>query len=149
MGIYIQILALVIISIILLWFGYTLFLGPLSPFYRGFFLWSKWEKREQQKGEPGDPQVCPVCSIKLYKGELVKSVAFPSISGGIDRLMYIKGCFSCLNDNVQRRCPVCNSNLSTDDFLVSRMFERMGRKNHVHVLGCNRCKRINLPSSSV
>jgi len=141
MGLYIQILLMVMTGMVLLWIGYTLFFGPFSPFYSGFF--SSWRKREDIKGEPGDPQVCPVCSIRMIKGELVKSVAFPSISGGRDRLMYIKGCFSCLVDNVPRHCPVCGAPLSIDDFLVSRMFERVGRNNHVHVLGCNRCKRVN------
>ena len=140
MGLYVQILALTIVGIILLWFGYTLFLGPLSPFKPGWFSWGKWGKFKKQKGNPDDPQFCPVCSLKLFKGELVKSVAFPSLTGGRDRLMYIKGCFSCLNEDAHRQCPICRSNLSLDDYLVSRMFERVGRKNHVHVLGCNKCK---------
>ena len=140
MGMYIQILALVIVGIVLLWFGYTIFLSPVSPFYPGFFPFFNWRKPKEERGEPGDPQVCPVCSLKMYKGELVKSLAFPSISGGRDRLVYIKGCFSCLEKDSNRRCPVCGSLLSVSDFLVSRMFERPGRKNHVHVLGCNKCK---------
>lgn len=139
---FIQILSLVIVGIILLWFGYTLFLSPISPFYPGWWPWKDWRRKEDVKGTPGDPQVCPVCSIKLYSGELVKSVAFPSLSGGRDRLMYIKGCYSCLKNDFPRHCPVCGSDLSIDDFLVSRMFERVGRNNHVHVLGCNKCKRV-------
>ncbi|MCL2411232.1 MAG: hypothetical protein FWC97_06265 [Treponema sp.] len=138
--IYIQILALTIIGILLLWFGYIIFLGSLSPFNWGWFSWKDWWKREKFKGVPGEPRTCPVCSMKMIRGELVKSIAFPSLSGGRDRLMYIKGCFICLNENVPRRCPICDSHLSVDDFLVSRMFERIGQKNHVHVLGCNKCK---------
>ena len=87
MYMYLQILLLVIIGIILLWIGYTLFLSPISPFYPGWFPWKNWKKKENIRGEPGDPQVCPVCSIKMVRGELVKSVAFPSLSGGRDRLM--------------------------------------------------------------
>ncbi|MCL2805145.1 MAG: hypothetical protein FWD26_04325 [Treponema sp.] len=142
MEFYIQLLALVMAGMFLLWFGYTIFLSPISPFYPGWFPWRNWRKKENIRGEPGDPQVCPVCSIKMEKGELVKSVAFPSISGGRDRLMYIKGCFTCLEDNVPRRCPICGSSLSVEDFLVTRMFERVERNNHVHVLGCNKCKRV-------
>ena len=138
MGSYIQILALIIAGIFLLWFGYSLFFGPLSPFYSGRF---SWRKKEKIRGEVGDPQICPVCSIKLDRGELVKSIAFPSITGGRDRLMYINGCFSCLNDRLPRRCPVCGSNLSIRDYLISRMFERTNRRNHVHVLGCNQCRK--------
>jgi RNA polymerase subunit RPABC4/transcription elongation factor Spt4 len=142
MGIYLQTLIFIIIGIILLWFGYTLFFGPISPFYPGLFPWWNWKKREKLRGEPGDPQVCPVCSLKMDRGELVKSIAFPSLSGGRDRLMYIKGCFNCLELGAPRRCPVCSSSLSLDDFLVSRMFERVGQKNHVHVSGCNLCKNV-------
>ena len=141
MGEYIQVLVLVIAGIVLLWFGYSLFFGSLSPFYPGRFFWRNWKKKENIKGDVGDPQVCPVCSIKLERGELVKSVAFPSLTGGKDRLMYISGCFSCLNRNLPRQCPVCGSNLSVSDYLISRMFERSNRHNHVHVLGCNQCRR--------
>ena len=142
MGIYLQVLPLVIAGLILLWIGYTIFLSPISPFYPGWFPWRDWRKKPNIKGEPDDPQVCPVCSIRMERGELIKSIAYPSISGGRDRLMYIKGCYTCLNNRVKRQCPVCGSNLSLDDFLVSRMFERVERKNHVHVLGCNRCRRV-------
>ena len=154
MGLYIQILSLVIVGIVLLWFGYSIFFSSISPFYPGLWPWKNWWKRDRSKGEVGAPQVCPVCTLRLYKGELVKSVAFPSLNGGLDRLMYIKGCFSCLKAEeesaglfrkaipIPRRCPVCGSVLSLDDFLVSRMFERVGRNNHVHVVGCNICKRV-------
>ena len=138
---YIQYFALTLMGLILLWIGYSLFFSPISPFYPGFFPWKFWKKKELTFGEPGDPQVCPVCSLRLIRGELVKSVAFPSITGGIDRLLYIRGCFTCLESRMSRRCPVCSASLSVKDFLVSRMFERVGRKNHVHVLGCNQCRR--------
>ena len=142
MGTYIQILALVTVGIILLWIGYSLFLGPLSPFFPGFFPWRNWKKKgSDYKGQPGDPQVCPLCSIRLDRGELVKTLAFPSISGGADRLMYIRGCYSCINNNLPRQCPICGSGLSTNDYLISRMFERRHSKNHVHIIGCNQCKR--------
>ncbi|MCL2244461.1 MAG: DUF3185 family protein [Treponema sp.] len=141
MGSYIQVLALIIAGIVLLWFGYSLFFGPLSPFYPGRLSWKSWKKKGNIKGEAGDPQICPVCCIKLDRGELVKSIAFPSMTGGRDRLMYINGCFSCLNNRLPRRCPVCGSRLSVSDYLISRMFERSNRRNHVHVLGCNQCRR--------
>jgi len=141
MGSYIQVLALVVSGIVLVWFGYSLFLGPLSPFYPGLFFRKGWKKKENIMGEPGDPQVCPVCSIKLERGELVKSLAFPSITGGKDRLMYIRGCYSCLHSNLPRRCPICGINLGVNDYLISRMFERAANRSHVHVLGCNHCKK--------
>ena len=141
MGLYIQILGMVIVGIVLLWLGYTIFISPVSPFFSLWYSLGFNKKREKVRGEPGEPQVCPVCSMRMTRGELVKSIAFPSLTGGRDRLMYIKGCFICLQENVPRRCPVCGSSLSLEDFLVSRMFERQGRNNHVHVLGCNRCRR--------
>ena len=141
MGSFIQVLALVIIGMVLLWLGFSLFFGPLSPFYPSFLLTPRL-KKEEEKGEPGDPQVCPVCTFKLLRGDLVKSMAFPSISGGADRLMYIRGCYSCLNNNLPRNCPVCGMNLSINDYLIARMFERSNTRNHVHVLGCNHCRNM-------
>jgi len=142
MGDFLQVLTLIIAGVLLFWFGYSLFLGPLSPSYSGWFPWTKWGKKADDRGEPGDPQVCPVCSMKLERGESIKTLAFPSLSGGRDRLMYIRGCYSCLNKKVPRRCPVCGLELSIDDYLVCRMFERPNNRNHVHVMGCNRCKNM-------
>jgi len=141
LGIFVQTLALVVSGIVLLWFGYTLFFSPISPFYPGG-LFSGWGKKKNIRGEPGDPQVCPICSYRLDRGDLVKSLAFPSMTGGKDRLMYIRGCFTCLEKDVPRRCPVCGEDLSVNDYLISRMFERPNRRNHVHVVGCNHCKRM-------
>jgi len=135
MGTFVQILMMVIVGIILLWIGYCIFFGKLSPFYPFFF----WKKRENLRGKPGDPQVCPICSIKLFRGDLVKSYAFPS-NGSKDRIMYIKGCFSCLENDVPRRCPICKKSMTTEDYLISRLFERPNRKNHIHILGCNHCR---------
>ena len=141
MGQYIQALFLVVIAVILLWFGYTLFfsIGAPDSGYR-----SERKKRGLRPRElsfPGAPQTCPVCSAKLNDGELVKSLAFPSLNGGKDRLMYIKGCIYCLNGEQSRICPVCGNNLQEEEILICRMFERPNRP-HVHVLGCSRCRRI-------
>ncbi|MDR0444246.1 MAG: hypothetical protein LBH44_12665 [Treponema sp.] len=141
MGSYLQILALVVIGIVLLWLGYSLFLGPLSPFFPGIFFRKRYDGPESKIGTPGDPQVCPVCSTKLMRGELVKSHAYPSVTGGKDRLMHIQGCFACLQGSMQRKCPVCGIILYQNDYLISRMFERSHTRNHVHVLGCNHCRK--------
>jgi len=147
MGFYLQVLALTIAGVILLWIGYSLFFGPIAPFYPFFFFGKKGFKSD--KGIPGDPQICPLCSFRLIKGEMVSSVAFPSINGGIDRLMYIKGCCFCLYDtSIQRKCPICGAGLGSEDFLVTRMFERPNSKNHVHVLGCNQCKKSSLVATA-
>jgi hypothetical protein len=138
---YLQILVFVIIGVVLFWFGYTLLIGPLSDIF------SSWRKRKRTEaaprtGSPGDPQVCPVCSMRLDKGGMVKSQAFPSITGGKDRLMFIRGCAYCLNGERLRLCPVCEARLDNNEFLISRMFERPGGRSHVHVLGCSRCKKM-------
>jgi hypothetical protein len=135
---YIHIFLLIICGIVLLWFGHFLFFGKPSLFYPGL----PWSKKKKFRGTPGEPQVCPVCSILMSKGDLLKTAVFPPKNpDSIDRTMHIKGCHSCLNNGVPRRCPVCKADLSVDDFLVARMFERPFSKNHVHVLGCNHCRR--------
>lgn len=40
----------------------------------------------------------------------------------------------------KRVCPVCEKELGAADYLVARLFERQGRKPHLHVLGCSRCR---------
>ena len=138
---YLQILIMVFAGVALLWFGYSLLFGQFGPLR--FASFGKFRrKRRWKSGKPGDPQVCPVCSTVLFKGELVSSLAYPSISGGRDRIMHIQGCYYCLEGNIPRHCPVCGNPLRQNEFLVARMFERPRRRNHVHVLGCNRCKRV-------
>jgi len=137
MGSYINILTLIIIGIILLSFGTFLFFGPPSPFYP----YMPWAKKKHRK-QTNDSQFCPVCLYKIFRGELVKTIAFPKKANSSDCLMHIKGCVNCLENNKPRQCPICKADLSVDDFLVARMFERRGQKNHVHVLGCSRCRKV-------
>ena len=121
----------------MLWFGYTLFFSIGIPGFSRFGL----RKKKRKTGTPGDPQICPVCSAKLMEGELVSSAAFPSLNGGKDRFMHIKGCLYCLRGDRDRVCPVCGIILKGKEILIARLFERPGRKSHVHVLGCSRCRR--------
>ena len=142
MGLYVQILIFVTIGVVLLWFGYSLFFGRLA----GIHLEGQDRARRKQpergsSGDPGEPQVCPVCSARLNKGELVKSMAFPSLTGGKDRFKHIRCCFYCLDGNRRRTCPVCGAYLNDDEILIARMFERSRRRSHVHVLGCSRCRK--------
>jgi hypothetical protein len=141
---FVQVLAFVVIGTVLLWFGYTLFIGRIRiPAGGG----SRRRRRRKAPGEsyPGAPQTCPVCSAKLSAGELVKSSAFPSLTGGKDRLMHIRGCVYCLNGERDRVCPVCGARLGNQEILIARMFERP-RRAHVHVLGCSRCRRPGKPT---
>jgi len=134
---YLQLLTFVIVGVALLSFGFTLFIG-------------QWEKMRSNRNDPfqgsskeasSDFQACPICSSKLRKGDLVKTLAFPSITGGKDRLMHVRGCAYCINGGKQRHCPVCGVSLALDDILVARIFERSNRRAHVHIIGCNKCRR--------
>ena len=136
-----DVLIFVIIGVALLWFGYTLFFNIGIPVFGVFGRPRRSHGRKPRGvGMPGDPQTCPVCSAKLYEGQLVSSAAFPSLNGGKDRFMHIRGCSYCLRGDRQRVCPVCGIVLQGNEILISRLFERPGRRSHVHVLGCTRCR---------
>ena len=136
-----EVLIFVVLGIALLWFGYTLFFSIGIPAWGGVGR-PRRRRFRKPRGEsmPGEPQTCPVCSARLYEGELVKSSAFPSMNGGKDRFMHIRGCAYCLRGDRERVCPVCGIILKEDEILICRLFERPGRRSHVHVLGCTRCK---------
>jgi hypothetical protein len=139
-----EVLIFVIIGVVLLRFGYTLF------FPQGIPVWGSGKRRGQkppEEGSPGDPQVCPVCSAKLESGQLVSSHAFPSLNGGKDRFMHIRGCIYCLRGDRSRVCPVCGTVLNGNEILISRLFEKPGRRSHVHVIGCSQCKGPRRQSS--
>ena len=134
-----EVLIYVLTGVLLLWFGYTLFFSIGMP---AWGVWGRKRRILKPVGEsmPGDPQTCPVCSAKLVEGELVRSLAFPSLNGGKDRFMHIRGCVYCLHGDRDRVCPVCGRVLGENEILISRLFERPGRRAHVHVLGCSRCR---------
>ena len=134
-----EVFIFVIIGVILLWFGYTLFFTVGLPAFGSL---GRRRRNIKPRGEskPGDPQTCPVCSAKLSSGELVSSVAFPSLNGGRDRFMHIRGCLYCLIGERDRVCPVCGKTLELNEILISRLFERPGHRSHVHVIGCSCCK---------
>jgi predicted nucleic acid-binding Zn ribbon protein len=137
MGSIIQLFAIILIGMGLLYFGYTLF------FTHGIVL-SLGRKGKKDKtdreGEAGAPRTCPVCSIKLLNGERVKSSAYPAM-GKTDRLMNIFGCPYCLEGQRRRVCPVCGKTLNPEEFLIARLFDKPGR-SHVHVLGCTLCRGV-------
>jgi hypothetical protein len=154
---YIQLLIFVTIGVVLLWFALAL----LIQWLRIRLIWrDKPALRDQSalrdqpdsqtpsaptpagmiKDSTSGSQFCPICSSPLKKGELVSTLTFPSAADR-DRLMHIRGCVYCLRGGPRRICPVCKADLRTDEMLIARMFDRTGRKPHVHVLGCSRCRR--------
>jgi hypothetical protein len=141
---FLQVLAFAVIGTVLLWFGYTLFIGAGIRVFAGGASRRRRRRKAPEESRPGAPQTCPVCSAKLAPGEMVKSAVFPSLTGGQDRLMHIRGCVYCLSGERDRVCPVCGARLGVKDILVARMFEHP-RRAHVHVLGCNRCRRLGRP----
>ena len=144
------ILTFVIIGVALLWFGISFFTRSGNKNRR------KVSNEQQSKivdkqdglkrkarsstGDDNPNKTCPVCSAKLSKSELVSSEAFPSANGAKDRLMHIRGCVYCLNGERERVCPVCGTVLASNEILIARLFERVGRRTHIHVIGCSRCK---------
>ena len=140
MGQFFEVLIFIIIGVLLLWFGYTLFFQMGLSAMGGGGRRRRGGLKPRGEGTPGEPQTCPVCSAKLFEGQLVSSAAFPSMNGGKDRFMHIKGCLYCLKGDRDRVCPVCGIVLRGNEILISRLFERSRRRSHVHVLGCTSCK---------
>ena len=130
---YLWVLGFAAIAAALLYFGYTLFLGP---------------RRSPSDGKGHGPilvrkvvearRTCPVCSIRLLPVERVKSWAFPPGKTSA-RLMNIAGCPYCLRGDRPRICPVCGAVLGEGEILIARLFDKPGR-SHVHVLGCSQCR---------
>lgn len=87
---------------------------------------------------------CPICQWPLQKNERVHSTIYRSKG---DSIMHIYGCPYCYIDHPKSRykpnnirtCPACHKELKPREFAIARLFEKPG-KNHVHVLGCYRCR---------
>ena len=161
---YFQILLLVILGIILLWGGSSLFYwlktgkvpwgfmswGSISPGFAGGT--KKGGSKNRRAGgtgfsreeRSGRPQPCPVCSAMLEDGKMVSTVAFPASEGRTDRFMHIRGCVHCLAGKRERLCPVCQKNIAIEDVLICRLFDptRTRRRSHVHVMGCTQCSAL-------
>ncbi len=94
---------------------------------------------ESDEGKP-----CPLCSWKLQPRERVHSIIY---RGKSDTIMHIFGCPFCYKEhpkakyqkNLIRQCPACNKQLKDSEYVIARLFEKP-EKNHVHVLGCYRCR---------
>ncbi len=88
--------------------------------------------------------------------------------GGIEKLMEVYGCPYCMmpGGSKKRTCPVCKKELPQKGYVVGRyfivnsrnntsgdfleqnndyagnIFTGEKRKNHLHILGCTRCRRV-------
>ncbi|MDR2510504.1 MAG: hypothetical protein LBC77_07675 [Spirochaetaceae bacterium] len=91
------------------------------------------------EGIRGEPHTCPVCAAKFEHGETVRSSILPPTARG-DRLLHISGCMYCVAGERRRECPVCGAELSVDEYLTARIFQRPEKKTHVHIVGCNHCR---------
>jgi uncharacterized protein with PIN domain len=92
--------------------------------------------------EGPERQPCPLCGSRLGPGERVHSTVFATKTE--DKIMEISGCPHCRPPaSLKRLCPVCKKELRPQDIVTARVFERTGasgKKTHVHVLGCPRCR---------
>ena len=137
-----EIIVIVIVGIILVFlFSYLVYSIRLPSFRRRA---DRKLRPQVEEGRAGEAQTCPVCSARLNEGQLVSSAAFPAAKGSNDRLMHIRGCTHCIIGKRNRQCPVCLSGLETDQYLISRLFDRgtigTSKRSHVHVVGCSVCK---------
>ena len=140
-----EILIFIPIGILLLWFGYTLFFSAGLSAFGGFGRKGIRRKvlKASDESTAGAPKTCPVCAAKLRRGEQVSSSAFPAVNGSKERFMHIKGCVYCLKGDRERVCPVCGIILKEDEILIARLYDRPGKRSHVHVIGCTKCKGPN------
>ena len=94
----------------------------------------------------GRSRSCPLCGELLRPGQRVRSSVFATATS--DKIMEIYGCPFCDeqkggNALRKRLCPVCHQTLLAGEVVTARVFERKdGRKTHVHVLGCPRCRSL-------
>ncbi|NNM54464.1 MAG: hypothetical protein HKM05_07060 [Spirochaetales bacterium] len=118
----------------------------------GFLLLSTRTRRQKNPSresgltpQPKGPyRSCPLCGELLQPGQKVRSSVFATATA--DKIMEIYGCPFCdeaktANPPQKRHCPVCHQILRPGEVVTARVFERQdGRKTHVHVLGCPRCR---------
>ena len=98
---------------------------------------------------------CPLCATMLRKGQTVKSKVIEiatSSSGdkfaanrmGVkETIAHVFGCPYCwpYSSEHRRVCPFCKAELGQDDYVIARYFEKAQGRNHLHVLGCTRCRK--------
>jgi hypothetical protein len=162
-----KLLVFILIGLLLLWFGYKLYLRffKKKSIMNGERLIKIGKESESPNGASGSGStpsvaptqpkplykgtsssgglmICPICLFRMENGDMIKTRAFPPMPGEKDRLMHIHGCVYCMDGKRERLCPVCGKKISVNDFLVARIFDRAQRRSHVHVLGCTQCRPL-------
>lgn len=92
-------------------------------------------------------QPCTLCGTALKRGERVHSVLYMTKTE--DKTMDIFGCPYCFKGHpagrkgpgYDRHCPVCKSRVEDGQPVMARVFFRKDRRQHVHVLGCAKCRQ--------
>jgi heterodisulfide reductase subunit B len=114
---------------------------------------------------------CPLCGTMLERGQKVRTKVFTPSSTRrgkpiTESMVHMFGCPFCdprdnqssdfkaniipgpgIRSNPSRPhriCPVCSKQLGPEDIVVARMFEQDGKKPHLHVLGCNQCRKKSI-----
>jgi len=106
---------------------------------------------------PAGGKPCPLCGMRLLKGETVKSRLITIESSSQfkspvqESTSYMYGCKYCWpsNQTYTRFCPACKAKLGTEDYVIGRFFEKrksgdanlVKTKDHLHVLGCTLCRK--------
>ncbi|HZK20256.1 MAG TPA: hypothetical protein VFC68_05985, partial [Treponemataceae bacterium] len=113
-------------------------------FYIGFQLYMqlRFKKKERTIVKKTAKKVpCPLCNSVLYGTETLHSTVYKT-SGNKEQVCHIHGCPHCHpspEPGIRRICPVCHKEISPNDHLDAYLFTRAGKKNHIHISGCNRC----------
>ncbi|MDR0663852.1 MAG: hypothetical protein LBF80_07250 [Spirochaetaceae bacterium] len=89
------------------------------------------------EGKRGETCVCPVCAALFEPGDNVKSKILPP-GGQNYRILHISGCKFCLGGDRRRLCPVCGAELSTEEYLVARIWQKPDMPE-VRIQGCVHC----------
>jgi RNase P subunit RPR2 len=90
-------------------------------------------------------QKCPICDSPLFPGENIISKVYRPMNVP-DQLCTISGCPHCYpstEKGVSRICPVCHSSIPLSGYLTARLFNEKNNKKHVHILGCQNCRKSN------
>lgn len=122
-------------------------IGQRKKDYQGLAL--TMAKRQRSNFQVLKP--CPLCGSGLEKGQRLKTKVIEIVSstsrgapkGVKENRAEIYGCPYCwpFSKEHPRTCPSCRQQLGETDIVFARYFERTEGKNHLHVLGCTRCRR--------